>query len=264
VIRAIVTGAARNIGAAIADRLARDGGAVAYVDILDEVVQTAAAARTGGATAIARVADISDENAVDVLVPALAEQLGGLNVLVNCAGVGGSADPVADLAAADFRATLEVNLVGAFLMARAFARRVNGIGGDGGAGGGDGGGAIVNIGSLFGQQGVANSAAYCASKGAIATLTHTLAHELGPAGIRVNTIAPGFIDTEMHFDELRERARRSDGSVEQELADELRAVALGRLGTGEDIAGVVAWLASSDAGYVTGQTIAVNGGVLMS
>lgn len=254
VIRAIVTGAARNIGAAIADRLARDGGAVAYVDILDEVVHTAEAARARGATAVARVGDISDENAVDALVPALAEQLGGINVLVNCAGIGGSADPVVELAAADFRATLEVNLVGAFLMARAFARHVKATDG----------GAIVNIGSLFGQQGVANSAAYCASKGAIATLTHTLAHELGPAGVRVNTIAPGFIDTEMHFDELRQRARRNDGTVEQELADELRHVPLARLGTGADIAGVVAWLASADAAYVTGQTIAVNGGVLMS
>jgi 3-oxoacyl-[acyl-carrier protein] reductase len=254
-IRAIVTGAARGIGAAIADRLARDGGSVAYVDILDEVVQTVESARGRGATAIARVADVSDEAAVDALIPALADQLGGLDVLVNCAGVGGPADAVVDLAVADFRATLDVNLVGSFLMARAFARHVQNE---------TGGGAIVNIGSLFGQQGVANSAAYCASKGGIEILTHTLAHELGPAGVRVNTIAPGFIETEMHFDELRERARRRDGTVEQEIADELRTVPLGRLGTGDDIAGAVVWLVSPDSAYVTGQTIAVNGGVLMS
>ena len=254
-VRAIVTGAARGIGAAIADRLARDGGSVAYVDILDEVVQTADAARGRGVTAIARVGDVSDEAAVDALVPALAHQLGGLDVLVNCAGVGGAADAVVDLSVADFRATLDVNLVGTFLMARAFARHL----GTEGAGG-----AIVNIGSLFGQQGVANGAAYCASKGGIEILTHTLARELGPAGIRVNTIAPGFIETEMHFDELRERARRGEGTLESELADELRTVPLGRLGTGDDIAGAVVWLISPDSAYVTGQTIAVNGGVLMS
>lgn len=253
-VRAIVTGAARGIGAAIADRLARDGGAVAYLDVIAEVHSTAEDARARGAEAIARVVDVRDEPAVDAAVPELAAALGGLNVLVNCAGVGGVTAPVVDLPAADFRGTLDVNLVGAFLMARAFGREFDR----------QSDGSIVNLGSLFGQQGVANDAAYCASKGGIATLTHTLAHELGPAGIRVNTVAPGFIEVGMHLEWLQDVAERRDGSVEDEIATERETVPLRRLGTPEDIAGAVAWLVSPDSAYVTGQTIAVNGGVLMS
>jgi NAD(P)-dependent dehydrogenase (short-subunit alcohol dehydrogenase family) len=253
-VKAIVTGAARGIGAAVADRLADDGGAVAYVDVIEEVTSTADRARARGARTIGRVVDVSDERAVDAAVPQIAAELEGLNVLVNCAGVGGVTAPVVDLPVADFRATVEVNLTGTFLMSRAFGRQLHG----------SAGGAIVNFGSLFGQQGVANDAAYCASKGGIATLTHTLAHELGPAGIRVNTIAPGFIEVGMHLDWLQDVAQRHAGTVEDEIAAERQTVPLRRLGTPEDIAGAVAWLVSPDSSYVTGQTIAVNGGVLMS
>jgi NAD(P)-dependent dehydrogenase (short-subunit alcohol dehydrogenase family) len=126
------------------------------------------------------------------------------------------------------------------------------------------GGAIVNVGSLFGQQGVAHGAAYCASKGGVTLLTHSLAAELAPHGIRVNSVAPGHMATEMHFDELRERAARGGTSFEEEREAARDAVPLGRHGTGEDVAGAVAWLASDDAAYVTGQTIAVNGGLLLS
>jgi NAD(P)-dependent dehydrogenase (short-subunit alcohol dehydrogenase family) len=253
-VKAIVTGAARGIGAAVADRLAHDGGAVAYVDVLDEVTRTAERASARGAQAIARVVDVSDESAVDALLSDVHAEFEGLNVLVNCAGVGGVTAPVVELAAADFRSTVEVNLVGTFLMSRAFGRRFEG----------QADGAIVNFGSLFGQQGVANDAAYCASKGAIATLTHTLAQELGPAGIRVNTIAPGFIEVGMHLEWLEDVARRNRGTVEDVIATERQTVPMRRLGTPEDIAGAVAWLVSPDSSYVTGQTIAVNGGVLMS
>ena len=253
-VKAIVTGAARGIGAAIADRLARDGAAVAYLDVIEEVAATAERARAQGARAIARIIDVSDERAVDAVVPEVAGELEGLNVLVNCAGIGGVTAPVVDLSPTDFRNTLDVNLVGTFLMSRAFGRALAG----------SGGGAIVNLGSLFGQQGVANDAAYCASKGAIATLTHTLAHELGPAGIRVNTIAPGFIEVGMHLEWLQDVAQRHDGTVKDEIDAERLTVPLRRLGTPDDIAGTVAWLVSADSSYVTGQTIAVNGGVLMS
>jgi NAD(P)-dependent dehydrogenase (short-subunit alcohol dehydrogenase family) len=252
---AIVTGAARGLGEAIAGRLAGDGAQVAYVDVLDQVHDTAATARAQGATAVAHVCDVSDEAAVERVVGSVTGQFGGLDLLVNCAGVGGSADAVADLSHCDFTRTLEVNLTGSFLMARAAARAFA-------AGGHEG--TIVNVGSLFGQQAAPNGAAYNASKAAIASLTQTLAQELGPAGVRVNTIAPGFMDTEMHFDELRAREQRGDATVDDQLAAELATVPLRRLGTGADLAGVVAWLASPDAAYVTGQTIAVNGGVLMS
>ncbi len=254
VLRAIVTGAARGIGAAIANRLSRDGAAVAYVDVIEEVFATAESARSPGARTIARILDVSDEQAVAAAVPDIASEFEGLNVLVNCAGIGGVTAPIVDLSPADFRTTIDVNLVGTFLMSRAFGRQLKG----------SRGGAIVNLGSLFGQQGVANDAAYCASKGGIATLTHTLAHELGPAGIRVNTIAPGFIEVGMHLEWLEDLARRRDGTVADEIDAERQTVPLRRLGTPDDIAGAVAWLVSADSSYVTGQTIAVNGGVLMS
>jgi NAD(P)-dependent dehydrogenase (short-subunit alcohol dehydrogenase family) len=252
---AIVTGAARNLGAAIADRLAADGAQVAYVDVLDQVRETAAAAQARGATTVAHACDISDEAAVEGLFQAVQDALGGLDVLVNVAGIGGAADAAADLAREDFQRVLDVNLTGSFLMARAAARAF--------ATGGHGG-TIVNTGSLFGQQAAPNGVAYNASKAAIASLTQTLAQELGPSRVRVNTIAPGFMDTEMHLDELRAQAQRDGTSVEHHLESELATVPLRRLGTGADLAGVVAWLVSPDAAYVTGQTIAVNGGVLMS
>jgi NAD(P)-dependent dehydrogenase (short-subunit alcohol dehydrogenase family) len=240
-VRAIVTGAARGLGAGVADRLERDGAEVVRVDV---------ASGPGILTA-----DVSDEGQVATLYGRALAQLGGLDLLVNCAGIGGPGSPVAETALAEFRHTLDVNLIGVFLMARGAARAMIEQGG---------GGAIVNFGSIFGQQGVPFGAAYCASKGAIALLTQSLALELAPHGIRVNTVAPGNMATEMHFDELRDRAARAGRSFEDELLRARAEVPLGRHGTGDDVAGAVVWLASEDASYVTGQTIGVNGGVLLT
>ena len=176
-------------------------------------------------------------------------------LLVNNAGVGGPPTSVCDTEASEFRAVIDVNLVGSFLMARACARIMVEAGS---------GGAIVNLGSIFGQQGVANGAGYCASKGGIALLTHSLALELAPHGIRVNTIAPGNMHTEMHLEDVRISAAGRGVSVEDELERRATTIPLGRHGTGDDIAGTVAWLASDDASYVTGQTIGVNGGVVLT
>ena len=122
----------------------------------------------------------------------------------------------------------------------------------------------MNIGSILGQQGTANGAAYCASKGGVALFTHSLALEVAHLGIRVNTIAPGNMLTEMHLADLRERAADRDTPVETEVGAVRAMVPLDRHGTGDDVAGAVAWLASPDASYVTGQTIGVNGGVLLT
>lgn len=256
-MRAIVTGAAQGLGAGIAARLAHDGAAVALVDRDPSVLAAAAAlapADSGGPV-LGLVADVADEAAVDAAVDAALERLGGIDLLVCCAGIGGPDAAVVDLDPADFRRTLEVNLVGAFLCCRRVARAMIDAGE---------GGAIVNVGSLFGQQGVPHGAAYCASKGGVALLTHSLAAELAPHGIRVNTIAPGHMATEMHFDELRARAQRGGTTFAAEVERSRADVPLGRHGTGDDLGGVVRWLASPDAGYVTGQTIAVNGGLLFS
>jgi NAD(P)-dependent dehydrogenase (short-subunit alcohol dehydrogenase family) len=236
-----VTGAARGLGAGVADRLERDGWAVARIDL---------AAEPG-----VLVADVADEAQAEAAFAAATGALGGLDLLVNCAGIGGPGSPVADTPLADFRRTLDVNLVGAFILARAAARVLTAQAT---------GGAIVNIGSMFGQRAVPFGAPYCVSKGGLALLTQSLALELAPHGIRVNTVAPGNMATVMHFDELRARAERTGRTFEEEVAASRAEVPLGRHGTGEDVAGAVAWLASEDAAYVTGQTIAVNGGVLLS
>lgn len=256
-MRAIVTGAARGLGEAIAARLAADGASVVLVDLSPDVTGTARriAEAGAGAATVGLIADVSDEAACEAAISEAAALLGGVDVLVNNAGIGGPDTAVVDTAVADFRRVLEVNLGGAFLASRSVARLMIAQGT---------GGAIVNLGSIFGQQGVAGGAGYCASKAGVALLTQSLALELARHQIRVNTIAPGNMATEMHWEELRSRAAASGTSFEEQVSLVRDSVPLGRHGTGADIAGAVAWLASADAGYVTGQTIGVNGGVWLS
>jgi NAD(P)-dependent dehydrogenase (short-subunit alcohol dehydrogenase family) len=256
-LRAAVTGAARGLGEAVAARLAADGASVALIDVHEDVTATAERIAGGGAdgTVIGLVADVADEGACDAAIGMAADALGGIDVLVNNAGIGGPDTDVVDTSFADFWRVLQVNLGSAFLGSRAAARIMIGQGT---------GGAIVNLGSIFGQQGVPGGAGYCASKGAITLLTHTLALELAPHGIRVNTIAPGNMATEMHWEELRSRAGRSGTTFGEQVSLVAASVPLRRHGTGADIAGAVTWLISADAGYVTGQTIGVNGGVWLS
>jgi NAD(P)-dependent dehydrogenase (short-subunit alcohol dehydrogenase family) len=254
-VRAIVTGAARGIGAAVAGRIASDGGPVALVDVDDAVRATAE--RIGGddASVVSIVVDVTDEAQVERGVADAVSSLGGLDLLVNNAGVGGPSTDLVDTPTEALRHVLDVNLVGAMIVARACARRMIAQ---------RSGGTIVNIGSIFGQRGVAGGAAYCASKGGVALLTHSMALELAPHGIRVNTVAPGNMATEMHWADLRERAV-TEGTTFEEQVERVRAsIPLGRHGTGEDVASVVVWLASEDASYVTGQTLGVNGGVILT
>jgi NAD(P)-dependent dehydrogenase (short-subunit alcohol dehydrogenase family) len=261
-VRAIVTGAARGLGTAIAERLARDGADVVLLDVSADVAATAerlagdmGAGRHAGGAAVGLVADVSDEIAAAAAVDRAVSAIGGVDVLVNNAGIGGPDTDVTGTSLAEFRRVLDVNLTGTFLMCRAVAKVMIGQGS---------GGAIVNMGSVFGQQGVAGGAGYCASKAGVALLTHSLALELAPHGIRANTIAPGNMATEMHWDELRSRAARSGTAFDEQVEMVKASIPLGRHGTGGDIAGVVAWLVSPDAGYVTGQTIGVNGGIWLS
>jgi NAD(P)-dependent dehydrogenase (short-subunit alcohol dehydrogenase family) len=255
-MRAIVTGAARGLGAGVAERLVADGGDVVLADSSPAVEQTAA--RLGGLwpgrTVADVTADVSDEKACGDLVSRAVSWLGGVDVLVNCAGIGGPDTCVTDTSPAEFRRVLDVNLTGTFLMCRAAARVMVA----------SGGGAIVNIGSIWGQQAVPGAAGYCASKAGVALLTQSLALELAPHGIRVNTIAPGNMATEMHWADLRSRAAAAGTTFEEQVALVRASVPLRRHGTPEDIGGVVAWLVSADSSYVTGQTIGVNGGVVLS
>ena len=244
-MRAVVTGGARGLGAAVAARLAADGAAVAVADVVFP----------SGAPPLAFTADISDEAACADLVRRACEALGGLDVLVNNAGIGGPSSLVVDTPPEEFRRVLDVNLTGTFLMSQAAGRVMIAQGS---------GGAIVNIGSIFGQQGKAGIAGYSSSKGGITLLTHSLALELAPHGIRVNTISPGNMTTDMHLAELQSRADAAGTSAAEQERLVRDSIPLGRHGTGDDIAGAVAWLVSPDAAYVTGQTIGVNGGVWLS
>jgi len=252
---ALVTGAARGLGERVAARLVNDGWSVALVDILATVEATAHGLVEGrdDQLAIGIVADVSDPADVERAVREAIGALGPLDLLVNVAGIGGG---VADLVATpieEIRRLLDVNLLGTILVAREVAAGWVAAGRTG---------SIVNTGSLFGQQGVSGGVTYGASKGGVATATQALAAELGPYGIRVNMISPGNMATEMHWDDLRARAAITGASFESLVEEVRRTIPLGRHGTGDDIAGAVAWLASEDAAYVTGQTIGVNGGVL--
>jgi NAD(P)-dependent dehydrogenase (short-subunit alcohol dehydrogenase family) len=254
-VRAIVTGAARGLGEGIARRLASEGWTLALLDRDPRVVGTAERLRSSeGPDAIAVQGDVADAAWVEREIPSVIERLGGSTLLVNNAGIGGPSTPVIDTSVEEFRRVLDVNLVGAFLMAKACAPAMIDAGG----------GVIVNLGSIFGQQGVANGASYCASKGGIALLTHSLALELAPHSIRVNTVAPGNMLTEMHLDDLRVGASERGVDLDDEIERVRATVPLGRHGTADDIAGAIAWLASPDAAYVTGQTIGVNGGVILT
>lgn len=244
---ALVTGAGRGLGRSITERLLADGWSVAMGDL--EPVDL------GHDCAVGCVVDVSSPRQVDQYVGQALDRFGRVDAVVNNAGIGGPSDPVVKTDPAEFLRVLQVNLLGPFLVARAAIPAMIETGA---------GGRIVNIGSLFGQQAVTDGAAYCASKGGLTLLTQSLALELAEHGITANTVAPGNMWTEMHRAEVESRARQSGRTPQQEREAVRRAVPLGRHGTGEDVAGAVAWLLSDDAAYVTGQTISVNGGVYLT
>ncbi len=255
-MRAIVTGAAGGLGRDVARRLAADSHQILLLDRDERVHALAAQLQPAAEGAVLAVtADVSDEQAAEQAVALAAQQFGGVDALVHLAGIGGPATEIVDTTLADFRHVLEVNLVGTFVMARAVARRLVRQGT---------GGSLVHVGSVFGEQAVGGGAGYCAAKGGLRQLTQSLALELASHRIRVNTVAPGNMATEMHWDELRARAARHGTTFETERERAVAGIPWGRFGTGDDVGGAVAWLISPDADYVTGQSVAVNGGIWLS
>jgi 3-oxoacyl-[acyl-carrier protein] reductase len=242
---AIVTGAARGIGAATAKRLAQDGFAVAVLD-LDEgsAKGTVEAIESAGGRAIAVGADVSDAQQVEAAISRVASELGSPTVLVNNAGVTRD-NMLFKMTEDDWDTVMNVHLKGAFLMSRAAQKYMTEATF----------GRIVNLSSVsaLGNRGQAN---YSTAKAGLQGFTKTLAIELGKFGVTVNAIAPGFIETEM----TRATAERMGISFEDMIKGAASQIPVARVGQPEDIAHVVSFLVSEGAGFVSGQVIYAAGG----
>jgi NAD(P)-dependent dehydrogenase (short-subunit alcohol dehydrogenase family) len=248
---AIVTGAAQGIGRACAVRLAKEGAKVAVCDVNAEGAADAAMAiATDGGLAIPIRCDVSKAEDVTSALAATLNAYARIDVLVNNAGVLDDA-PFLDLSVGELDRVLGVNLRGAFLMAQAVARQMvaQGPGPDGSASGY----AIVNMSSINEKFGLPDHVAYSISKGGISQLTRAMAVALAPRGIRVNAVGPGTIDTPILAGVIKDTGFRTKV---------LSRTPLGRFGRPEEIAAVVAWLASEESSYVTGTTVFADGGRL--
>ena len=244
---AVVTGGARQIGFAIASRFAAEGASVVLAQRSKaEGEEAASAIRAAGGRATAVVCDVADEASVATMVDRTVEVYGGLDILVNNAGTG-VAEQITDLSWDDYRRVIDINVGGVLLGTKYGARVMRGFGR---------GGSIINISSIQGVLPLRQSAVYAGSKGAVNLITQQTAADLGPFGIRVNSIAPGYIDNPM-MNEYHDLVSDVPGDA---IGAAKRSIALGRLGATEDIAGPALFFASDDSAYVTGTLLLVDGG----
>lgn len=240
---AVVSGGAAGIGFAIAERLAADGLAVAIVDVAPGTAQEAAERLTAtGTRAIGVTADVSDRAAVDAAIAQARNELGPIGVIVANAAVA-IQQPFLEMTAEQWQRTLDINLTGTFHLVQSGLPDLV----DAGAG------RVILISSSSAQRGAPRMAHYAASKGGQMALTKALAVEFAGRGITVNTVAPSSIDTPSV------QKKRATGAMPS-AEDMAKYIPVGRVGTGADIAAAVAYLASDEASYVTGQTVSVNGG----
>ena len=240
---ALVTGASRGIGRAVACGLAVDGFdlALVYAGNADAAADAAAACEAAGATARAYRCDVSNADEVKATVDAVLADFGSVWALVNNAGI--TRDTLlARMKDEDFARVLDVNLTGAYNMMRALTRPLMR----------QRGGRIVSMSSVVGLMGNAGQANYAASKAGLIGLTKSVARELAPRGVTVNAVAPGFVRTDMTAALPEQVVERYEGQIP-----------LGRLANPEEVAGVVRFLVSDAAAYVTGEVIRVDGGMAM-
>ena len=247
---AVVTGAGSGIGRASARALAAAGATVVCTDLDAEAA--AATAEIAGPRAGGAHLDVTDRDAVFRLIEGVRERHGRLDVVANIAGAVTSRGPVAAVTDAELDRGLALNLKSLVYGCQAAAMAM------------ERGGAIVNVGSGTVDAAVSDLAAYSIPKAGVLQLTRSLARELGPAGIRVNTVSPGYIRTRMTEGHFQDSTGRVDEASRREIEETQSAtIPLGRPGEASEVASVVVFLAGDGASYITGQTIRVNGGSVM-
>lgn len=247
---AVVTGGAKGIGRGIVERLAADGANIVIADVdMDAARQVVA--EVGDGSCVAVETDVREEAAQQAAVDACVSRFGGLDIMVNNAGVIAVA-PITETDAEGWHRLLGINVAGTALGTKVAARHMIAAGG----------GCIVNASSGGGRHGAPNLSQYCATKAAIIMLSQSAAVELAPHGIRVNCYTPGHIMTPLWDGILAGMMERTGRTERQVLDGFLATVPAGRFGTPADVAAAVSWLATDDAAYVNGQCIAMNGAEL--
>lgn len=243
--KAIVTGGAGGIGRATCLALAAEGAAVAVVDLNAEAAEAVAVEiRDAGGSAVAVAADVSREPDIERVVATAVQEFGGVDVVFNNAGIIRRQTAV-EIEVDEWDLVFGVNVRAIFLMCKHVVPIMEAAGG----------GSIVNTGSGWGLKGGGRALSYCASKGAVVNMTRALAIDHGPAGIRVNSVNPGDVNTGMLRDEARQLAQDADSFLAEAADRPLR-----RMGEPEEVAQAVVWLASDDSSYVTGAALVVDGG----
>jgi len=251
----IITGAAGGVGRVTAERFAKDGWDLVLVDVVDSVNEVAAeVAKTSGRKSVAVKTDITQEANLTAIDAALRRVGGQLKFLGLVAAVLQKVGPIETLELAEWDRVFNINIRANVILIKHFAPVMKAAGG----------GSIVTVSSWFGRSGHGFFSAYCASKAALISLTHSAADELAADKIRVNSVAPGNIATSMHFTALREEAEKRGITFEEMKKIEWDKIPLGRAADPAEVVAAIAFLASADGTYLTGATIDVNGGVLFT
>ncbi len=240
---AVVTGASKGIGAAIARRLASEGASVIvnYASSKSGADKVVAAITSAGGKAVAVQGDLAQKADIERLFAETKRAFGRLDILVNNAGVYAFA-PLADITEDQFHKQFDVNVLGPLLATQAAVKLFDATGGS-----------VINISSVVSTLGYPNASVYSGTKGALDAITRSLASELGPRGIRVNAIRPGMVETE---------GTHAAGIENSEMQAQVRSqTPLGRLGQPDDITGTAAFLASSDSSWISGETFVIAGGL---
>jgi meso-butanediol dehydrogenase/(S,S)-butanediol dehydrogenase/diacetyl reductase len=252
----IVTGAARGIGAGIASDLAEKGAHVVIADLnADAAQQTASKISSAGGSAIAVAVDVSSRKSVQAMIEETISRFGRLDVMFNNAGISQTC-PFLDVAEEDFNRIMKINGLGVLIGTQEAAKQMIAQGH---------GGKIVNTASIAGKQGYPLFAHYCASKFAVVAITQAAARALAEHKITVNCFAPGVVKTELWEQLDREFMQHGlTEKPEQALNEFSQAILLGRVSSPKDIAGVTTFLASDASDYITGQTVMVDGGMVLN